>query len=67
MMNQSRQSLLGGLIMRLVNHTKRRVAVRTREAAAIDYTADIHILEAVGIAGKQPAVKNSWALGTMQR
>jgi hypothetical protein len=46
--------------MRLVtNFTRQWISRHTREAAAIDYMGDIHIPEAVGVAGKELAVKNS--------
>jgi hypothetical protein len=38
----------------------------TREAVAIGYMGDIHRLEEVAVAGRQLAVKNSWAPGMMQ-
>jgi hypothetical protein len=62
-MNQSRQSLLGGLLIWLAfSFMPCSIHVRTQEAAAIDYMEDSHILEvleAVVVAGKVLAVRSS--------
>lgn len=66
--NQSRQSLLGGLLTQLVTDSRWiEVTQHTLEAAAIDYMDGSHILEVVEVADKEQAVRSSWALGTRQR
>lgn len=42
-----------------LNTMRRSIGKRTREAAAIDYMGDSHILEAVVVAGKELAVKSN--------